>query len=136
MNPLYFRREKPCKHCGGVVAYISNKQCVVCNKSKRNGNRTRNQQARKAAELKGDVRYTNYTPCKNGHFVRYTNSGACVECSAAKVKLWRSNPENLARETQWKREWRANNLPYLKIKQRINYERRRAKAKESASCPA
>lgn len=61
---------------------------------------------REAAKAIGDRHYDTGKPCKNGHLAkRYTSTGKCVICDAAKRKRWLDIRPGL--EAKWARERRA-----------------------------
>ncbi len=78
----------PCKRCGNVMRYVSNRGCVECNNEAQRSKvydgqlaRLHSKQAREQAAQVGEKQYTG-TACKkcNGT-LRYTVNGGCVACS-------------------------------------------------------
>lgn len=78
----------PCKRCGNVMRYVSNRGCVECNNEAQRSKvydgqlaRLHSKQAREHAAQVGEKQYTG-TACKkcNGT-LRYTVNGGCVACS-------------------------------------------------------
>jgi len=72
--------------------------------------------------------YTPLSPCKSGHYKRYTN-GACVVCCAAYQK--RYGRENRGKIQKQQTAWRSAHAAALREKRRTEYQINDAKREES-----
>ena len=123
MNPKHCARKTPCRVCGGMVSYISSGQCVTCSK-KPPALKAKRGDARRKAEMAGEVKYRNEKPCKHGHWERYTANGQCVNCLMEMKEKWRAKDGNYEKELEAKRLWAAANREYRKLKYQAYKEMR------------
>jgi len=89
----YYYTGRPCKHSHFSLRYTTSGNCVLCMVEKQGRlsvgltnarSQVNYEKAVKAAEA-GLSTYVPEYPCHEGHSLRYTGSGNCVECSKASV---------------------------------------------------
>lgn len=125
-----------CARGHGRIRYASNGTCVECTKhptgktGRADTVQGRSQDAREAAEAKGELYYLAAAACPNGHFKRYTSNGTCVECQKVRRIQWTA--QHPTYHTEYNRKWYAANRDYALLRDRA----RREKRKEEAQCRA
>ncbi len=141
----FFDAEEPCPR-GHHTRYSNSRKCVECarDQNKLPVISTKNtvlKQA-KAARDRGDETYVPIEPCHNGHILRYSKSGLCVECHRlnrliSMQRYYSRTPEQRAYDNaqhlQWQKDHPERQSEMVMRWQRANKDRMQIIAKRYAA---